>query len=189
MTPIGIGINATGYVYVTDTDSSTDDVVIFDADGNYLDDFGSMGSGTGQFIYPYMVAFSSAGNVYVMDSGNSRVQVFDADGNYLSLFRIYHLAASDNSMLLMVWTINSTGYLYVADTGNNRIEVFDPTATTLQSSVRTGAGTDSIAVWWVTFNGRLRVRGGPGNHRVEVFDKRRPLCVPVRHIRQRGGAI
>ena len=39
---------------------------------------GSAGSGDGEFKYPYGVAVSAAGEVYVADSENYRIQKFDA---------------------------------------------------------------------------------------------------------------
>jgi len=41
-----------------------------------------VGSGDGEFIWPYNVALSDTGQVYVADRYNDRIQRFDADGNY-----------------------------------------------------------------------------------------------------------
>ena len=45
--------------------------------------FGSGGSGEGQFSYPYGVACNSRGDIIVVDYGNHRVQVFDKAGKFL----------------------------------------------------------------------------------------------------------
>ena len=48
----------------------------FSLQGNYLSEFGSHGSGDGQFNYPQGLCFNSKGLLYVVDRGNCRVQVF-----------------------------------------------------------------------------------------------------------------
>ena len=45
--------------------------------------WGSIGSGDGQFSLPYGIAVDSDGNVYVIDFGNSRVQKFTRDGQFI----------------------------------------------------------------------------------------------------------
>src|SRR5215470_17817954 len=50
-----------------------------------LSEFGSQGSGVGQFQTPVGVAVApTSGNVFVADSGNARVQKFDPNGNFVS---------------------------------------------------------------------------------------------------------
>jgi Bacterial Ig-like domain (group 3)/IPT/TIG domain len=56
-----------------------------DSSGNFLYQFGSAGSGNGQFSSPSGDAFYPAtGNLYVLDSGNYRVQVFGTGGTGLA---------------------------------------------------------------------------------------------------------
>ena len=61
----------------------------FDKDGVYQSQFGSRGSGNGQFAYPVGIAFGTNGTIYVTDVGNNRVQRFDSKGAYLSQFGSY----------------------------------------------------------------------------------------------------
>ena len=51
-------------------------MTIFDKDGNYVSCFGSKGSAAGQFKYPYGIAVSANGNIYVSDKDNKRIQIF-----------------------------------------------------------------------------------------------------------------
>jgi secreted PhoX family phosphatase len=81
--PTGVAVAATGEVYVTDGEGSNDRVVKFSADGRYLGEWGTLGSGPGQFDNPHDVAIDSRGRVLVADRGNSRIQIFDADGRFL----------------------------------------------------------------------------------------------------------
>ena len=62
------------YMWLT---PSNDRVEKFTSNGNYLTQWGSRGSGNGQFEYPEGIAVDSSGNfIYVADSGNDRIQVF-----------------------------------------------------------------------------------------------------------------
>ncbi len=72
--PRGVAVDQQGRVYVTDTGNKR--VVIFDAAGQYLTQFGQLGMAAGQFDEPVGIALDAQGNVYVADTWNSRVQVF-----------------------------------------------------------------------------------------------------------------
>jgi DNA-binding beta-propeller fold protein YncE len=62
-------------VYVVDTTNNR--VEEFDSSGAYLSQFGSYGSGDGQFADPYGVAVDpSSSDVYVADTFNNRVEKF-----------------------------------------------------------------------------------------------------------------
>lgn len=61
-------------------------IIKFDTSGNYLGEFGSGGSGDGQFDRPQGLTTDSAGNIYVVDVYNHRVEVFDASGNFVRTF-------------------------------------------------------------------------------------------------------
>ena len=73
--PLGIAADSSNNVYVADSDNNR--VEKFDRNGDYLAQWGSGGSGNGQFANPEGVAVGSAGNfIYVTDIGNNRVEVF-----------------------------------------------------------------------------------------------------------------
>src|SRR5271170_66113 len=52
----------------------------------FLNTWGSLGSGDGQFNNPEGVAVSGNGTVYAMDTANSRVEVFNSSGGFQSSF-------------------------------------------------------------------------------------------------------
>ena len=56
----------------------------YSADGEYLLEWGSRGTGPGEFGLPHNLAVDADGRVYVTDRDNRRVQVFDADGGFLA---------------------------------------------------------------------------------------------------------
>jgi len=45
----------------------------------YVMQFGTSGSGNGQFSYPYAIAFDHSGNMLVTDNGNDRIQKFSVE--------------------------------------------------------------------------------------------------------------
>lgn len=74
-------------VFVTDWN---DRVQVFTAAGDYLYEWGSTGSGPGQFDHPRGIDVAEMGGfVYVADTFNHRVQWFDNWGNYMGQWGSY----------------------------------------------------------------------------------------------------
>ncbi len=73
-----------GRLYLPETGNHRVDV--FDLNGRFLFDFGSLGAAPGQFNTPEAAKFNSEGKLYVSDLKNDRVQIFDKDGKFLSAF-------------------------------------------------------------------------------------------------------
>ena len=53
-------------------------------EGNYVSQWGSAGSGDGQFNFPNSKAIDNNGHVYVTEANNHQVQKFDGDGHFLN---------------------------------------------------------------------------------------------------------
>lgn len=70
----GIAIDADNHVYVSDV--RNDRILKFSSEGTLLAQWGTFGSGDGQFNDPRGVAVDADGNVYVVDSVNQRIQKF-----------------------------------------------------------------------------------------------------------------
>ena len=58
-------------------------VVKYNAQGEYLMEWGELGSGPGQFDLVHGIAVDRSGRVYVADRANSRIQVFTEDGEFI----------------------------------------------------------------------------------------------------------
>jgi len=58
-------------------------IVKYDADGNYLMEWGELGTGPGQFDLVHGVAVDRDHRVYVGDRTNNRIQVFTEDGAFI----------------------------------------------------------------------------------------------------------
>ncbi len=82
--PTHVAVDKEGNVYVTDTLNNR--VEIFDADGNYVSEFGQIGDGPGHFARPKGIAIDCDGHIWVVDELQSRVQVFDKEGRLLVYF-------------------------------------------------------------------------------------------------------
>ena len=79
--PTHVAVDKEGNVYVTDTLNNR--VEIFDADGNFISEFGKSGDGPGHFARPKGIAIDCDGHIWVTDEIQSRVQVFDKEGRLL----------------------------------------------------------------------------------------------------------
>ena len=62
-------------------------VLVFDASGNFVREFGSGGEGPGEFKTPMGFAVMRDGTMVVMDFGHGAYQLFDANGEFLRMVR------------------------------------------------------------------------------------------------------
>jgi DNA-binding beta-propeller fold protein YncE len=69
-----LATDAQGNVYVADAANCR--IQVFTGAGAYIAQWGTPGSGNGQFVTPTGVAVDGSGNVYVADRDNNRIQKF-----------------------------------------------------------------------------------------------------------------
>jgi len=81
--PTDVAVLPDGRFYVSDGYLNTR-VVRFLADGRFQMQWGTAGSGPGQFNLPHGIEVDRTGRVYVADRENFRVQVFDDSGGFLA---------------------------------------------------------------------------------------------------------
>jgi DNA-binding beta-propeller fold protein YncE len=79
--PTNVAVDKDGNLYVSDTFNTR--VEIFDADGNFIREFGKAGDGPGYFARPKGIAVDADGHVWVADAVQDRVQVFTPEGQLL----------------------------------------------------------------------------------------------------------
>jgi len=87
--------------------------------------WGSFGSGPGQFWNPVDIFVHSSGEIYVTDYNNHRIQVFDASGNFVRSLGSFGSAAGQFNHPEHTEE-DSLGNLYVADADNQRIQKVTP---------------------------------------------------------------
>lgn len=122
--PYGIGVDPrNGNVLVTDARNHR--VVIFDAAGRFLREFGEEGDGRGQFALPGGVAVDPAGSIYVSDYLQDRIQKFSEAGEFILQWGGPGEGdAGFNSPIGLA--ADEQGRVYVADFYNKVVKVFSP---------------------------------------------------------------
>ena len=84
--PNDVLVAPNGDIFVADGHSvdGNNRIVKFNSEGEYLTEWGSTGTGPGQFQVPHALAMDSKGRLFVGDRGNSRIQIFEQDGTWLA---------------------------------------------------------------------------------------------------------
>ena len=118
-------------------------VVVFDSTGKYLRQWGSSGTGPGQFSpigggHPHCVVMSVEGLLYVCDRGNDRIQVFDKVGTLVEIIPVKlgtgYVPAPDgtpgrqavgSALDVAFSTDRNQRYLLNVDTGNEVLWILD----------------------------------------------------------------
>ena len=120
LSPQHLAFDSENNLYVTDLGNAR--VQKFDSSGNFLLEWGSVGTASGQFGHPSGITISGE-SVFVVDNRNHNVQKFDLDGNFLLKWGSY---GNDNGFFKSPRgiTISDDEFVYVVDSGNARIQKF-----------------------------------------------------------------
>lgn len=83
--PSAVLIAPNGDIFVGDGHGkdTNNRIVKFDKTGKYIKEWGSYGSGPGQFDTPHTMAMDSRGRLFVGNRNNNRIDVFDQEGKLL----------------------------------------------------------------------------------------------------------
>jgi hypothetical protein len=132
-------------VYVADTSNSR--IQQFTSTGTYIRQWGTYGTGNGQFYTPVGVSFAAGPEVYVVDDSGRRIQRFTNTGLYLGQ---WGTAGTGNSQFLdpsgIAVTPQSGGKVYVADTNNHRVQQFTTAGTYVGQWGSAGSGPGQFNV-------------------------------------------
>lgn len=140
--PTGVAVDAAGKrIYVIDratNESERHRVVVFDAEGRKLKEFGRRGADPGEFNVPVQGAVAPDGTLYVLDSGNFRVQAFDADGAFLRQFGGVGAVSGSFSRPRGI-AVDGEGRVYVSDGQFGNFQIFDRSGQLLLAVGRSGS--------------------------------------------------
>ncbi len=171
--PVGISVGPDGNVYVPDTHYAR--VMVFSPEGKRLREWGKLGRGPGEFIYPTDVAFDSAGLCYVSEYGdNDRVQVFDLSGPKVRVVRAFGTFGQKPGEFARPQSMVIDGeVMYITDASNHRIQVFKTDGTFMRTMCGVGSGLGQLRFPYgldQDGEGHLIVTEF-GNNRVQMIDK------------------
>jgi hypothetical protein len=118
-----IAVGADGKVYVSDSGNGR--VQVFTPGGRFVRQFGSYGSGKGQFLSPYHLAVDATGDVYVADDQAGTLSEFSPAGKVL--WQIGGGASSDPDLtgLFKFTGFDAHGRLVVVNDPVNRVLYID----------------------------------------------------------------
>lgn len=138
----------------------------------YLFQWGSTGSGAGQFNGPAAVALDATGDVYVVDTNNHRVQKFRSDGTYVTEWGGQGTGDGQFDSPTGV-AVDASGNVYISDGLNHRVQKFSRDGTYLAKWGTNG----SLGGQFNTPGGLAVDTGGNvyavdmANHRVQKFSR------------------
>jgi YD repeat-containing protein len=168
--PVGVAVGATGTLYIIDpVANEVGEWIPPEAGGahlSYSTQFGSKGTGNGQFSEPNYSAIDGKGNVWITDYGNDRLEEFTAKGGFIASYGKAGSGEVQFNGPAGVAINKSTGNIYVADVWNNRIEELSSTGAYVASIGTTGSGTlkepvgvaiDSSGDVWAADRGNNRI--------------------------------
>ena len=126
-----------GRIYVSDT--RRHQIVVFDGDGRFLDNWGQPGDEPGRFNAPTYLCLAE-GRLYVADTLNSRIQVLDArDGRWLRSIGKRGLYVGNFERPKGV-AVDDEGNVYVVESYRDHLLIFDRRGRFLLPIGGTGAG-------------------------------------------------
>lgn len=177
--PSGIGVDALGNIWVVDGD--LDQFQIFDDRGDFQALWGTAGAGEGAFQFFSTnsggggaygdIAFDSAGNIYVADTGNMRIQKFSPQREFLLAWG--SKGTEDGQFVTpMGIAIGQDDTVYISDEGRDDVQVFTPDGTFLSAFGGAGRGDgqfDLVSGVAVGPDGDVWVSDW-GNNRIHHFD-------------------
>lgn len=151
-----------GTFFVSDGYDNTR-VVKFAADGRFLMQWGTRGTGPGQFNEPHGIAIDAQRRIYVADRLNARIQVFDENGRFLSQWHGF-----DSPAAILVSQDQS---VWVLDNGTGRVCKYDTAGRRLYSWGMSGDFPGGMADphdFWVDGVGAVYISNGHA-HRVDKY--------------------
>ncbi|MEO7624151.1 MAG: 6-bladed beta-propeller, partial [Candidatus Saccharimonadales bacterium] len=121
----GLSVDSAGLIYVPidNTYNNIGAIQVFNSDGSYQREIGSMGTGDGQFRGLNDVEVDADGLIYVADTANNRIQVLANDGTYLTQFGSQGFGPTQFYYPQSL-AVDSEKNIYITDDANNRVAIY-----------------------------------------------------------------
>jgi tripartite motif-containing protein 71 len=182
--PEKLTFDAQGNLYVTEFGSPSfggsqgenDRVQKFSPTGTPLAQWGTLGSGPGQFNGPVGIAVDHQGDIYVADVANHRIQKLSPSGQLLTQWHTVGSGIGEGTQTSYDLGLDSSGNVYVSephpvDTGDEWIEKFSPAGERLARWGGSGSGPGQFEKpWGLTLDSKDNVYVvDVGNNRIQKF--------------------
>lgn len=152
-----LAVGPDGTVYVSDSGNAR--VQVFTPQGRYVRQFGSYGSGEGQFLRPYFLVVDQAGNVYVEDDAAGIVSKFSPGGKVIwqlggasgdpDLVGFQKFTEIDAHGRIVIVNDGINKVLYV-DTSGRKVDGFSPSTSGQPTGHVCGATVDAAGNTYVS---------------------------------------
>jgi DNA-binding beta-propeller fold protein YncE len=153
-----IAVGPDGSVYVSDSGNAR--VQVFTPQGQFIRQFGSYGSGKGQFLRPYDLVVDNEGNVYVVDDPAETLTKFSPTDKVLwqigggvstdpDLTGHFHVTSIDSHGRLVVVNDDQNRVLYI-DASGHKIDAFSPSTTGSPTGTECEATVDAAGDTFVS---------------------------------------
>lgn len=136
-----ITVGPGGMVYVSDSGNAR--VQVFTPGGRFVRQFGSYGTGKGQFLQPFDLVVDGAGNVYVVDDITETLAKFSPAGNVIWTIGGATAADPDLAGHFHVTSIDLHGRLVATNDDINRILYIDPSGHKVDAFSPSASGSPS----------------------------------------------
>ena len=149
--PVDLAISSDGLIYVVSRANPLQTysvrIGVCNIESDYLGDFGSYGSGDGQFVWPTALAFDSEDNLYLADEYNHRVTVLDKSGNFQWKWGVHGCGEGELNGPSGI-ALDAEDNVYVVDHLNNRVQRFSRDGRFLAAWGEPGSGPGQFNLPW-----------------------------------------